>query len=1690
MDTYMDLATRQGLQGAEALEFAAKMFEKDMEREERRQEREQTRLREEKEREERENEREKEREEREKQRREREKERAHELEMARLRSDTGSDADSATRTLIHGPKMPVFDEERDNIDAFIRRFERHARLHNWPEEQWSELLSALLTGRALETYSRMADDKACKYDDLKAALLERYGLTPEGYRLKLRRISPEPDESPAQLLARIETYLTRWIELSDTEASYHGLFDLFVTEQFLEACPLALQIYLKERGCSGTEEVVQHAAQYLTAHGSTLETLPKPPATGRMSSATALPAFTGSSNSCVFCNYPHESSACRKARSWSVKERRDRLIQIGACFWCLEPRHRAMQCPAKRPKCEKCHGPHHPLLCERGFRSSPDTATTAYRMSGPHPAVTATVSSSLSDGSSATVTTATAGTAGPRPSRGVILMQTAQVLASGESGHARKVRVMFDSGSNQTFIRSDLARDIQCPSLGESNVSIQTFGGATLNQKLPIVQVALKGLSPGSRTLTITALETPIICASPPKATAEALRHAHLHGLNLAESVTSEDDDLLVSLLIGQDYMHEMIDGRIRKGNTGPVALGSHFGWLLSGPAEEGMRNAENSVISNFVHTSSHTVKTHLEDLWELEAIGISAEGALENKNKTSDEAAINHFRRTVMRLPDGRYEVSWPWKEGKEAAVQTNEALARARLATCEEALRRHGRLGEYDDAIQNYLDDGHAEKAPVDPQGRVHYLPHHAVYRNDKVRIVFDAAAGQKNALNGHINAGPNLITDLTGLLIRFRLRKVALVGDLEKAFLQMALHPTDRDVTRFMWKENASDPEPTIYRMTRVLFGINASPFLLQATIRHHLELYEQSDPELVEILRRDIYCDDFITSVDSEQDAERIQTRTQAIFRDACMVMTKWATSASGDKLPRQLGGDCDSRRKVLGVTWHPSADVLKVGAGALANVAEGAPVTKRTILRIAASFYDPLGLVAAFSVRLKMLLRMLWQQGCGWDEPIAPGPRMIWRRFVAELAQLDFSIPRFYGEHRGSFQLHVFSDASQDAMAAVVYFRTSIDKPIQDTALLICKARLTPSQTLTMPRLELTAALIGARLLSFVKRQLPIKPQLEFLWSDSLVALHWIRSEAQRWGPYVRNRVQEIQRLTALEDWKHCPGVDNPADLPSRGAAVSVVTQDLWIRGPEWLRHPPSKWPASCREEQEPAECEAEKVKDTQVHATLARRENDGIGQIVIAKNYSTLNRLHRVTAWIVRWTRKARGLEDRTGELSSEEIYGAERIWLTQVQTDAFLGEKTAIQGGHPIPRTSGIFQLNPFIGEGLLKLTGRLQESELSTAEKHPVILPSEHHYTKLVVMDLHEKLCHAGVQQTMFALRARFWITKCRQTVRQIIRSCMKCRVFCTKPFTQEAAPLPKERVCGGAPFSCIGVDLGGPLYARDSRTSDPKKVYFVLFTCTAVRAVHLELVESLSTEDFMKAFERFTARRGRPSVVFSDNATNFRGAAPQLAHAGVQWKFNVPRAPWWGGFFERLIRTTKEALRKTLHQSLMTLSELHTVLCRIEGVINARPLTPVTEDVNDVRALAPEDFLRDTSLDSRRAIPMGLEQEPRPGGYLTARWRYRRQIVDHLWRRWSREYVRELRGLRRPPEGDVEPRIGDLVLIADDRDGSPVFWKKARITQLHHGRDGRVRSATVRTGDRHLTRAIQSFHLLEAA
>ena len=456
------------------------------------------------------------------------------------------------------------------------------------------------------------------------------------------------------------------------------------------------------------------------------------------------------------------------------------------------------------------------------------------------------------------------------------------------------------------------------------------------------------------------------------------------------------------------------------------------------------------------------------------------------------------------------------------------------------------------------------------------MHILPHHAVYKDDKVRVVFDAAAGRPNqSLNDHLLTGPNLIADLTGVLLRFRMKNVGVTADIEKAFLQLSLHPEDRDVTRFLWREKATDLAPVVYRMTRVVFGVKPSPFLLQAALRRHLQQYEESDRDLVSVLQRDIYCDDLITSVDTQEEAQTLSERTVDIFEDARMNMRKWTVSqsaeASSSSQNRVLGAHPDTACKVLGINWDPNVDKLVFETRKFVELATEAPETKRSILRMSARFFDPLGMLTPFSVRTKLMLKQLWLEGLAWDQRASDSVCRSWRQWLAELHQLDsFSVPRHYGNGlRDGYQLHIFCDASKEAYAAVAYIRAAeAEHAAGPPALMMAKSRLTPRQPVSLPRLELTAALIGARLAAYITQQLHATPQSVHFWTDSMVALHWIRSDARRWGVFVKNRVCEIQSISSPSAWSHCPGTENPADLPSRGAPAERMKGDFWLHGPE------------------------------------------------------------------------------------------------------------------------------------------------------------------------------------------------------------------------------------------------------------------------------------------------------------------------------------------------------------------------------------------------------------------------------------------------------------------------------------------------------------------------------------------
>ncbi|XP_064469952.1 uncharacterized protein LOC135384694 [Ornithodoros turicata] len=484
--------------------------------------------------------------------------------------------------------------------------------------------------------------------------------------------------------------------------------------------------------------------------------------------------------------------------------------------------------------------------------------------------------------------------------------------------------------------------------------------------------------------------------------------------------------------------------------------------------------------------------------------------------------------------------------------------------------------------------------------------------------------------------------------------------------------------------------------------------------------------------------------------------------------------------------------------------------------------------------------------------------------------------------------------------------------------------------------------------------------------------------------------------------------------------------------------------------------------------------------------------------ILQVRKYSSFSRLLRVTSWVLRFVHNIRSpsLKDR-GMPSSEEINAAEHYWIRNAQREAFGLQPTT----HTSLRNASLFHDD----EGILRMQGRLQYGVFPDAVKHPIVLPSNHPITAMIIRQTHLRLLHAGVQGTLTDLREAYWVIRGRQVVKRVVHGCRVCRRAKARACTEIAGPLPRDRVSAAAPFDVTGTDYAGPLFYRPAyeESNVSRKCYILIFTCAVTRAVHLELTESMTAEDFLKAFKRFVSRRGVPGTVYSDNFRTFKSVSRELSVGQlsqdpdvngfltvhrINWKFIVERAAWWGGFWERLIKSAKVCLRKILGKSTLTYSELATVVTEVEAVLNSRPLTYVSEDPDDLSVLTPGHFLVGKRIS---ALPYEPVAEVRStSNQLRRRWKYRERLMESFWTRWTKEYILYLRSANiRKPLSSCSVKTGDIVLIA--KENAPrVSWPLGRVESTRESADGRIRSCQVRiSGGKIICRPIQLLHKLEA-
>ncbi|GFW97596.1 integrase catalytic domain-containing protein [Trichonephila clavipes] len=445
-------------------------------------------------------------------------------------------------------------------------------------------------------------------------------------------------------------------------------------------------------------------------------------------------------------------------------------------------------------------------------------------------------------------------------------------------------------------------------------------------------------------------------------------------------------------------------------------------------------------------------------------------------------------------------------------------------------------------------------------------------------------------------------------------------------------------------------------------------------------------------------------------------------------------------------------------------------------------------------------------------------------------------------------------------------------------------------------LLQARSRITPMKTITIPRLELMAATIGARLFSSVKHALKISNIKTYFWTDSSTVLTWIIRRKQ-WSVFVANRISEIRKLTTSEDWFHISTDQNPADILSRCCGPKQLQKRKWWQGPDWLKNSKEQWPKSAVNINE-KEVEIEKRKSV---ISANNTEVESISS-QLARRFSRFSKMIRVMAWILRFQPKAKDLR-KCAELKNEELLNAQKIIFRLIQKECYSNEET-----RKSLKDLLIFEDE----EGILRLKSRLINEEESKDFISPIILPSKHLAVRRFIAQEHLVNKHAGTLTLLTILRERFWIVKGKRTVRSVIKECLTCKRQKIKHLEVPFPPLPKDRTEVAAVFQVSGVDLAGPLL-----TKSKQKAWIVLFTCAIFRAVHLELITSLSTTDFIQAMRRFIARRGRISMMYSDNGTNFTGLNNALRQLDwttiesefrvheIRWKFNPLSSPWWGGF-----------------------------------------------------------------------------------------------------------------------------------------------------------------------------------------
>ncbi|XP_071577173.1 uncharacterized protein [Temnothorax nylanderi] len=696
-----------------------------------------------------------------------------------------------------------------------------------------------------------------------------------------------------------------------------------------------------------------------------------------------------------------------------------------------------------------------------------------------------------------------------------ILLATARVRVHSSQGRAITIRALLDQGSAAILITESIAQCLRLPKISRS-VCVTGIGD-THSIIRHAVNITLTPASCDGPAYSTTALVMKTLTRYKPRRVESMGAWKHISGLKLADSEPMKLD--AINLIIGADLFGLLLLEGVRKGaENEPIAQNTTLGWILSGPVDSPPPSPRESVQ---IHhgTVLDNLQSDLRRFWEVEEIPRTIHMSPEELQ------CEQHFATTHTRTPEGRYVVRLPFKRGPPQLGESRFA-ALSSLKRLERRLEREpNNATEYREFLDEYLRLGHMAKIPpedsvVDVTKR-YYIPHHAVVKDTsettRLRVVFNASARTTTgtSLNEHLLIGPKPQRNLVVVILRWRQYRYVFTADIAKMYRQILVDPRDTDYQRILWRRSPSEPVEE-YRMLTVTYGCAYAPFTAIRSIEQLAADEGSQFPLAVSVLLEETYVDDCVFGADDKALARQTRDQVTALLDKGCFRLRKWASNCPeliADLDPSDHGLAStkvlqnDEHLKILGIAWNPSHDVFHFQ---VANQNPG--TTKRAILSTIAKLFDPLGWAAPVIITAKIFMQQLWLLKLNWDDEIPDNQLRPWVTYHSKLPCLNqVHIPRWtqQGTDTVHLTLHGFSDASTKAYAAAVYLRTVHTDGSVTVSLFLAKSKVAPLKTLTVPRLELLAAHLLARLIYFVRSTLQIPTVDCHCWTDSTIARAWL-----------------------------------------------------------------------------------------------------------------------------------------------------------------------------------------------------------------------------------------------------------------------------------------------------------------------------------------------------------------------------------------------------------------------------------------------------------------------------------------------------------------------------------------------------------------------------------------------------